>query len=98
VTKKKENYDEVIIRFRILDSVASAHLIDSGSWGTCERVSKNSYIVTTVSDAAIGAHELGHVLEAVYGFPAALEIPETLEDTMRVIQRKYTHSENGHNS
>jgi hypothetical protein len=96
--KKKPNYNEVIIHFRLLNSAASGDLIDHGSWGTCEHLTKNCYVITTVSDAAIGAHEMGHVLEALYGFPADLEIPETLEDTMRAIQRKYTHSENGHNS
>jgi hypothetical protein len=96
--KKKTGYNEITIKFRILDSNSSGKLIDAGSWGVCSHPTRSCYVITTVSDAAIGAHEMGHVLEGLYGFPADLEIPETLEDTMRAIQRKYTHSENGHNA
>lgn len=91
-----KKYQEVVIKFRVLENAYAAELLDSGAWGTFEM--KKGEAIVTVIDAPAAAHELGHFIEHLYNLPASLNTPERLEDMMRTICREYAHSQAGHNA
>lgn len=91
-----KKYQEVTIKFRVMENAHAGDLLDTGAWGTFEM--KDGVAIVTVIDAPAAAHELGHFIEHLYSLPASLNTPERLEDVMRAICREYAHSEAGHNA
>lgn len=91
-----KKYQEIVIKFRVLNTEHAGDLLETGAWGTFEM--KDGTAIVTVIDAPAAAHELGHFIEHLYSLPASLNTPERLEDVMRTICREYAHSEAGHNA